>query len=278
MATTARPHDVEVAGAEGDAIHPTVPSPAIASGSASSRKSPAFADTAVKAVSASAFVGRLKDNAKAAKAGARAAIEVIKNPDSVRSPIQSTVASADDAVLPDLLQVVEDINAPANRPVVRSAKMATVDLSEPGPGQADGGGAPRKAKRASLIAIGMDAMALPQMPRRGSLAAGGSRSAMSARSAEAQEGIELLKRGCPAIKVSQRGKQRPTTFKLAADESALRWKGAGKLGKPRTIFLADVLEVSAGQTTTAFERAQLLRAARARTCSAAAYPPPPPSR
>ena len=51
---------------------------------ASSRKSPAFADTAVKAVSASAFVGRMKDNAKAAKAGARAAIEVIKNPDSAQ--------------------------------------------------------------------------------------------------------------------------------------------------------------------------------------------------
>lgn len=50
----------------------------------------------MKAVSASAFVDRLKDNAKAAKAGAGAR-EVMKNPDSVRSPTQSAVASDDDA-------------------------------------------------------------------------------------------------------------------------------------------------------------------------------------
>ena len=62
---------------------------------------------AVKAVSASAFVDRLKDNAKAAKAGAGAR-EVMKNPDSVRSPTQSAVASDDDAVLPDLLSSLSD--------------------------------------------------------------------------------------------------------------------------------------------------------------------------
>ena len=61
----------------------------------------------MKAVSASAFVDRLKDNAKAAKAGAGAR-EVMKNPDSVRSPTQSAVASDDDAVLPDLLSSLSD--------------------------------------------------------------------------------------------------------------------------------------------------------------------------
>ena len=48
-------------------------------------------------------------------------------------------------------------------------------------------------------------------PQKESVAAG--------RSLEALRGIQLLKEGCPAVKISQRGKVRQTIFKLSEDEA-----------------------------------------------------------
>jgi hypothetical protein len=78
------------------------------------------------------------------------------------------------------------------------------------------------------------------------------------RSAAATEGIELLKRGCEAIKLTRKGRPRATTFRLSDDESKLSWDGklSMRLGQPRTVFLADVMDVHVGQMSTAFERYQ----------------------
>ena len=43
----------------------------------------------------------------------------------------------------------------------------------------------------------------------------------------AVEGIRLLKKGCPGVKYSRKGKPRQTTFKLSEDESRLSWEGRG---------------------------------------------------
>jgi hypothetical protein len=71
------------------------------------------------------------------------------------------------------------------------------------------------------------------------------------RSPHATQGIQLLKRGCPAVKISQRGKVRQTAFKLSEDEATLSWEAGGVGGKlslwPREVLLADVLDVVVGR-------------------------------
>ncbi len=79
------------------------------------------------------------------------------------------------------------------------------------------------------------------------------------RSLAAQEGIALLKRGSQAIKYTQKGKGRLTTFKLTKDETALKWQGSGakvwtKITMAREVVMADVVELLVGHESAAFKQ------------------------
>ena len=82
---------------------------------------------------------------------------------------------------------------------------------------------------------------------------------LAPRSATAQEGIALLKRGSQVMKYGRAGRPHPTVFKLSADEEEITWEGKkGLLGSKakRSIWLADVLALDVGQESAVFRRQQ----------------------
>ena len=80
------------------------------------------------------------------------------------------------------------------------------------------------------------------------------------RSGTAQEGIALLKRGSMVMKYGRQGKPHPTTFTLSQDENELFWESKKGLAsalssrKPRSVSLADALQLDVGQESAVFRR------------------------
>ena len=83
-------------------------------------------------------------------------------------------------------------------------------------------------------------------------------------SESAREGLDLLKRGAPALKHGRAGKPHATIFTLSKDESTLTWLGnqrssivgsfAGKKDKKRELNLSDVVELLVGRESAVFKR------------------------
>ena len=242
---------------------------------ASSRSSSSPIANAATSIS---FVNKLKhkvrDNAAAIKTAADAFALATKDPEAAAAlPLKSVKygnnggggdrgSVADASVVGDRLSVMEDGVPPTGGSPAALADVRETPVDEPAcaPAAATVAVAPPR-KRASLaggFAIAIKEAHLPaaHVPR--PRAASGYDRARG-RTAAAHEGIVLLKKGCPAIKVSQRGRQRPTTFRLSDNEASLGWDGAGVaiLGKPRQVLLADVLAVQVGQESQAFSRARL---------------------
>ena len=79
------------------------------------------------------------------------------------------------------------------------------------------------------------------------------------RSAAAEEGIALLKRGSKVHKHNRSGKSALTVFTLSADERTISWEGHGigtKLlnNKKRSVDLHEVLEVLVGHESALFQQ------------------------
>ena len=161
------------------------------------------------------FVSKLKVNAKAARAAANAFKQAVKDPEAT----QRTPTLQDD----DREPVQEDLEAQD-----KSSELAVINRS---PSSSVSGqtkrvrmGSVATVAQAStaIVTVAQDGFAI--MPhRRGRRVS----SLASRRSEAATDGISLLKKGCPAVKVSQRGRQRPTTFTLSDVESTLYWEGVG---------------------------------------------------
>jgi hypothetical protein len=88
----------------------------------------------------------------------------------------------------------------------------------------------------------------------------------------AREGLDLLKRGAPALKHGRAGKPHHTIFTLWADESTLSWtavnksllKGAAKrlsgaARAERVLRVADVVDLLVGRESTVVRRSPLTR-------------------
>lgn len=196
-----------------------------------------------------------RDNVKAAGAAKNAFVLSVKDPEAAHKQLQSVkVRTGNVAARPDAdhLTVLEDDSL--GRAVDKGANHRT---------SVAGGG---RARQGSLILGFVDAVASAHgvpgfgdaVPRRGSTAATGHRKSLSyqRRTPEALEGMNTLKSGCPAVKISQQGKQRPSLFRLSNDESKLTWEGGGVLSQTRFIHLADVIAVEVGQKSLAFRRAR----------------------
>ena len=83
----------------------------------------------------------------------------------------------------------------------------------------------------------------------------------SARTPSAQEGIQLLKDGCEAIKYSRTGKPRTTKFRLSEDEQTLSWDSAHHgvtaplkmaRGERRNVKITEILDLLLGMESKIF--------------------------
>ena len=193
------------------------------------------------------FVSKLKVNAKAARAAANAFKQAVKDPEATqrtptlqdddRAPVQEDLEAQDKSTELAVINRSPSSSVSGQTKRVRMGSVATVAQAS-----------------TAIVTVAQDGFAI--MPhRRGRRVS----SLASRRSEAATDGISLLKKGCPAVKVSQRGRQRPTTFTLSDDESTLYWEGVGlsaRLKGARSVPLSEVLQVMVGAQSEAFRRAQ----------------------